>query len=87
MQGHHITEVTSYEIAVRVRVETLSASSLPRMLVTVYRWQAPGPSARVGPTQLKAQFKERLREIGTLKGVRLEHLPRATQTAVRRVLR
>jgi hypothetical protein len=87
MQGHHITEVTSYEIAVRVRVEALSASSLSRMLVTLYRWQAPGPSAPVGPTPLKAQFKGRLREIGTLKGVRLEHLPRATQTAVRRVLR
>jgi hypothetical protein len=87
MQGHHITELTSYQIAVRVRVEALSASSLSRMLVTLYRWQAPGPSARVGPTPLKAQFKGRLREIGSLKGVRLERLPRATQTAVRQVLR
>jgi hypothetical protein len=87
MQGHHITELVSYEIAVRVRVEALTASSLSRLLVTLYRWQAPVPSARVGPTPLKAQFKGRLREIGSLKGVRLERLPRATQTAVRRVLR
>jgi IS30 family transposase len=36
-----ITELTSYEIAVRVRVEALTVSSLPRMLVTLYRWQAP----------------------------------------------
>ena len=87
MQGHHITEQKSYEIAVRVRVDALTASSLPRMLVTLYRWQGPGASAPVGPHLLKAQFKGRLREIGTLKGMRLERLPRAVQTAVRRALR
>lgn len=87
MQGHHITTLSRYEIAVRIRVRELSLSALPRVQVTLYRWGEPGPSAPIAPGPLKRQFGRRLREVGTLKGLQLEQLPRQAQAALRRALR
>jgi hypothetical protein len=37
LEGHHITEVLSYEIAVRVPAQELTMSALPKARITLYR--------------------------------------------------
>lgn len=86
LQGHHITEVPSYEIAVRVPVQELSMSALSKARITLYRWRGTGPAAPVEGRSLKAQLKGRVDTIATLKGIRLSRLSKQAQAELRRAL-
>jgi hypothetical protein len=86
LEGHHITEVPSYEIAVRVPAQELSISALPKARITLYRWRGTSPAAPVAGRSLKGQLKGRMETIATLKGIRLSRLPKKTQAEVKRAL-
>ena len=86
MQGHHITEVPSYEIAVRVPAEELSMSALPKARITLYRWRGTGHAEPTAGRPLKAQLKGRVETVATLKGIRLSRLSKKAQAEVRRAL-
>ena len=86
LQGHHITDVPSYEIAVRVPTQELSMSALPKARITLYRWRGTGPAAPVEGRPLKAQLKGRVETIATLKGIRLSRLSKQAQAELRKAL-
>jgi len=86
MQGHHITEVPSYEIAVRVPAQELSMSALPKARITLYRWRGAAPAAPVAGRSLKAQLKGRVETVATLKGIRLSRLSKHAQAELRGAL-
>jgi hypothetical protein len=86
LQGHHITEVPSYEIPVRVPAQELPMSSWPKARITLYRWRGPGAAAPAAGRSLKAQLKGRLDTIASLKGIRLSRLSREAQAELRRAL-
>jgi hypothetical protein len=87
MEGHHITSVPTYEIAVRIPAEKLSVSALPRTRITLYRWEGADHSAPLGAQPLKSQFKRGLREVSALKGIRPNRLEKRVQAELRRALR
>jgi hypothetical protein len=87
LQGHHITEVPSYEIAVRIPVQNLSMSALPKAQITLYRWQGTAPATQVTGQPLKAQLKGRIEMVATLKGIQMSRLSKQAQTELRRALR
>ena len=87
LQGHHIAEVPSYEIAVRIPVQKLSISALPKAQITLYRWQGTGPTTQIASQPLKAQLKGRVDTIATLKGIRMSRLSKQAQTELQRALR
>jgi len=86
LQGHHITDVPSYEIAVRVPAQELSMSALPKARITLYRWRGAGPAAPVAGRSLKTQLKGRVDTIATLKGIRLSRLSKEAQAELRGAL-
>jgi hypothetical protein len=86
LEGHHITEVASYEIAVRVPAQELSMSALPKARITLYRWRGTGPAAPVAGRSLKAQLKGRVETVATLNGIRMGRLSKEAQVEVRRAL-
>jgi len=86
MQGHHITEVPSYEIAVRVPAQELSMSALPKARITLYRWRGAAPAAPFAGRSLKAQLKGRVETVATLKGIRLSRLSKHAQAELRGAL-
>lgn len=86
LEGHHITEVASYEIAVRVPAQDLTMAALPKARITLYRWRGTGPAAPVAGRSLKAQLKGRVETVATLKGIRLSRLSKEAQAEVRRAL-
>ncbi|PYO33998.1 MAG: hypothetical protein DMD86_09460 [Candidatus Rokuibacteriota bacterium] len=86
LQGHHITEVPRYEIAVRVPARELPMSALPKARITLYRWRGTGPAAPVAGRSLKAQLKGRVDTIATLKGIRLSRLSKEAQAELRGAL-
>lgn len=90
MRGHHVEELGTYEVTVRVPKERVSAAQLPRLEVALYRVKEELAEPRVdrlaaGP--IGAQFKRELREVGRMKGVRLDQLEVPVATQVRRAFR
>ena len=86
MQGHHITHVSSYEIAVRVPAQELSVSALPKARITLYRWRGTGATAAVMGRSLKTQLKGRVDTIAMLDGIRLNQLSERAQAELRKAL-
>ena len=87
LEGHHVTKLASYEIAVRVPVQELSMSALPKAQISLYRWRGTGAAAPVKGRALKAQLKGRVDTVATLKGIRLRRLSKDAQAELRRALR
>ena len=87
LQGHHIAAVPSYEIAVRIPVQKLSVSALPKAQITLYCWRGTGPAMAMTGRPLKAQLKGRVETVATLKGIRMSRLSKQAQTELRRALR
>ena len=87
LQGHHIAEVPSYEIAVRIPVQKLSISALPKAQITLYRWRGTGPAMALAGQPLRSQLKGPVETVATLKGIRMSQLSKEAQTELRRALR
>jgi hypothetical protein len=86
-EGHHFTPATSFEFLVRIPKEAVSERALPRLGIAVYRIKE-GPVPRTeGPEPLGQRFPKELREIGRVRGIRVEHLPKSAQAEARRALR
>lgn len=86
LEGHHIIEVPSYEIAVRVPAQELSMSALPKVRITLYRWRGAGPATPVTGRSLKAQLKGRVETIATLSGIRMSRLSKQAKAELRGAL-
>lgn len=86
LQGHHVTEVPYYEIAVRIPVQKLSISALSKAQITLYRWRGTGPAVAVAGQPLRAQLKGGMDKIAAVKGIRMSQLSKEAQTELRRAL-
>jgi hypothetical protein len=86
LQGHHLTRLDTYEIAVRVPANALSKSALPKMQINLYRWQGKQPAEVVAGRPLKSQLAGRVQTVATLKGIRLARLPKQAQSELMRAL-
>lgn len=86
LEGHHITEVSSYEIAVRVPAQKFSISALPKARIMLYRWRGTAAAMPVAGRSLKAQLKGRVDTIATLNGIRMSLLSRQAQAELREAL-
>ena len=86
LEGHHITQVPSYEIAVRVPAQELTMSALPKARITLYRWRGTAPAAPVASRSLKAQLKGRVETVATLNGIRMNRLSKQAQAELKRAL-
>ncbi|HKE84447.1 MAG TPA: hypothetical protein VKB50_11850 [Vicinamibacterales bacterium] len=84
--GHHITELPSYEIAVRIPAEDLSMSALPKAQITLYQWRGAAPTELVAGRSMRSQLPGRTNVIATLKGIRLNQLPKQAQAELRQAL-
>ena len=85
-EGHFFTPATSYEFVVRIPKDAVSIRSLPRLNVTLFRIKEPVPLAE-GPEPLGDRFPKELHEVGRIRGIRIEHLPKHAQADARRALR
>lgn len=86
LEGHHITEVPSYEIAVRVPAQELSMSALPKARITLYRWRGTAPAVPIAGRSLKAQLRGRVDTIATLNGIKMSRLSKKAQAELRGAL-
>jgi hypothetical protein len=72
-----------YEVNVRVPKEQVSAASLPRLEIALYRVKEPLPVERPEAGAIGPQFERELREVGRIKGIRPERLSQRAADEVR----
>lgn len=83
MAGHHVATLPVYEVNVRVPKEQVSAASLPRLEIALYRVKEPLPVERPEAGAIGPQFERELREVGRIKGIRPERLSQRAADEVR----
>jgi hypothetical protein len=85
-RGHFISEVPSYEIAVRVPASEVTVASLPRVQIKLYRIKEELPQKEIQPGPIGPQFQRELREVATVKGLRLDTLSAPIQAQLKKAL-
>lgn len=85
MDGHHLEELESYEVNVRVPQRALSTASLPRLRVTLFRMKEQTEKA-ITAAPLAQQFTDQLRPVAELRGIGLETLAEPVQAQLRRAM-
>ena len=83
MAGHHVSPLPAYDVNVRVSKAQVSAASLPRLQIRLYRLKAELPLERPEAGAIGPQFERELREVGTIKGIRPDQLPARVADEVR----
>jgi hypothetical protein len=82
LEGHHLEELESIEVNVRVPQREFSAAALPRLRVTLFRMKAQ-PAAAITAAPLAEQFRDQLRPVAELRGINVSQLPQVLQREMR----
>jgi hypothetical protein len=76
-EGHHVTEVPTYEVNVRVPKAEVSAADLPQLEIALFRVKEELPDAApalAGDRPMSERFERELRVVGRLKGIKPDKL-------------
>lgn len=79
LEGHHIEELETFEINVRLPRQALTAASLPRLAVSLFRMKEQPVAAPDRTRSLIKQFGNQLRPIAEMRGIRPKDLPERVQ--------
>ena len=85
-EGHYVAPLDSFEVEVRVPQKEFTAAVLPRLQVTLLRMKAEPPQRPISAAPLAEQFRDELRPVAELKGIRLNALPTGVRGELTRAL-
>jgi hypothetical protein len=74
MRGHHLAELQSIEVNLRLPRQEFLSSSLAKLRVQLYRMKSQPPAQALTRAPLIEQFPDLLRPAAELRGIRLEGL-------------
>ena len=90
MEGHHVTELPSYEVNVRVRKDEVKPAELPELELALFRIKEdlpPEANAIAAGARLDDEYQRELRPVARLKGIRPDKLPKPVADQVRKAFR
>ncbi|HXV34789.1 MAG TPA: hypothetical protein VD769_12325 [Gaiellaceae bacterium] len=93
MKGHHVVELPSYEVNVRVPKAAVKASQLPKLELALFRIKEDLPeeatvlAAAAPEAPLAAQFGKELREVARLKGIKPDKLAKPVADQLRKAFK
>jgi hypothetical protein len=87
LQGHHITELETYEFNVRIPADEFTRRSLRYLQIALYEIVEAPEMRQMDARPLDEQFGEEVRLVGQLKGVRMDALPDEVQKKLDEALR
>ena len=82
MQGHHLQELESIEVNLRLPQREFSAASLSRLNVQLFRMKGQPPAGVITAATLAEQFKDHLRPVAELRGIDTKLLSTRLQGAI-----
>jgi hypothetical protein len=83
LEGHHLEELESFELNVRLPQKAFTAKGLPRLSVTLFRMKERPEGALIRTQPLFKQFPDQLRPIAELQGISLTEMSTAVQSQLR----
>jgi hypothetical protein len=86
MQGHFVTELESFDVAVRLPASDVSLSALPKLDIALYRLKEELPRQSLDERPLAEQFGRELREVGRIKGIRPDRLDESFRLELKKAL-
>ena len=86
MQGHHLQELETIEVNLRLPQREFSAASLSKLNVQLFRMKGQPPAGAITSVALAEQFKDQLRAVAELRGIDTTQLPARLQSAVSQAL-
>lgn len=86
-QGHHIAEVSVFEVNVRVPASELTMAALPRVNIRLYRIKEQPDLRLLKPGTLGDQFQRELREVARVRGIDVAKLGAPHAAQLRKALR
>jgi hypothetical protein len=93
MKGHHVVELSSYEVNVRVPRAAVRTAELPKLDVGLFRVKEDLPdeatalAASAPEAPLTAHFGRELREVARLKGIKPDRLAKPVADQLRKAFR
>lgn len=93
MKGHHVVELPSYEVNVRVPRAAVKAAELPKLEVALFRIkedlpeEATAMAALAAEAPLGVQFERELREVARLKGIKPDKLAKPVADQLRKAFK
>jgi hypothetical protein len=90
MKGHHVVELPSYEVNVRVPRAAVKAAELPKLEVALFRIKEDLPeeaAAIAAEAPLADQFQKELREVARLKGIKPDKLAKPVADQLKKAFR
>ena len=90
MRGHHVTQVPTYDVSVRVPKAEVPVAELPKLEIALYRIKEELPEeapAMAAAAPIGEQFERELRPVGRLKGIRPEKLAKPVADEVKKAFR
>lgn len=83
LEGHHLEELESFELNVRLPQKAFTIRSLPRLRVTLFRMKERPEGGLVRTQPLFKQFPDQLRPIAELRGISLTEMSMPLQSQIR----
>ena len=83
LEGHHLAELDSFNVNVRMTQKEFSEASLPKLRVTFFRMKGQPQAVPITAAPLAEQFRDQLRPVAELRGINLKQLPTALQGELR----
>lgn len=82
-EGHHLQELESIEVNLRLPQREFSAAALPKLNVQLFRMKSQPATLAVASVPLAEQFPDVLRPVAELRGIDVKQLSQRLQGAVR----
>ncbi|MEP7102148.1 MAG: hypothetical protein ABI781_16690 [Burkholderiales bacterium] len=82
MGGHHLQELESIEVNLRLPQREFSAANLSKLHVQLFRMKSQPPAVPITAAPLAEQFRDQLRPAAELRGIDLKLLSPRVQEAV-----
>jgi hypothetical protein len=92
MRGHHVEEVPTYEVNVRVPKAAVTVADLPKVDLALYRIKEGLPDEAASPAlaagaPVAPRFERELRQVARLKGIKPDRLAKPVADQVKKAFR
>jgi hypothetical protein len=83
---HHITILPSFDFNVKIPGNKIALKDLPKLQISLYKFKEQVPDLKLSLVPLHTQFEKEVREVATLKGIKIASLGKDVKELVKKAI-
>jgi hypothetical protein len=83
---HHVTILPSFNFSVKIPGNKIALKDLPKLQISLYKFKEQIPDLKLSSTPLHTQFEKEVREVATLKGIKIASLNKDVKELVKKAI-